>query len=54
VTKLKRIRIMNVELGLLKTGQWRPLSNREIDKINKMIAASSKTEEASKDDKKQK
>ncbi|MFT5167731.1 MAG: 23S rRNA pseudouridine2604 synthase [Saprospiraceae bacterium] len=54
VTKLKRIRIMNVELGLLKTGQWRPLSNREIDKINKLIAASSKTEEASQDDKKQK
>jgi 23S rRNA pseudouridine2604 synthase len=52
VTKLRRVRIMNVELGLLKPGQWRPLSNREIDKINKLIANSSKTEEASLDDQK--
>ena len=54
VTRLKRTRIMNVELGKLKTGQWRPLSKREIDKINKMIATSSKTEEASQDNQKRK
>ena len=47
VTKLKRTRIMNVELGTLKTGDWREISSKELDEINKMIAMSSKTEEAS-------
>lgn len=47
VTKLKRVRIMNVSLGNLKTGDWRELTNDEMAQINKMIAHSSKTEEAS-------
>ncbi len=47
VTKLKRTRIMNVELGYLQTGDWRELTDEEMQQINKMIATSSKTEEAS-------
>lgn len=48
VTKLKRTRIMNVELGYLQTGDWRELTEEEMNEINKMISTSSKTEEASK------
>jgi 23S rRNA pseudouridine2604 synthase len=47
VTKLKRTRIMNVELGYLQTGDWRELTDEEMSEINKMISTSSKTEEAS-------
>ncbi|MCG1035497.1 23S rRNA pseudouridine(2604) synthase RluF [Polaribacter sargassicola] len=47
VTKLKRTRIMNVELGYLQTGDWRELTQEEMKEINKMISTSSKTEEAS-------
>tara|TARA_B110000208_G_scaffold37309_1_gene49390 strand:- start:32899 stop:33792 length:894 start_codon:yes stop_codon:yes gene_type:complete len=47
VTKLKRTRIMNVELGYLQTGDWRELSDEEMSEINKMISTSSKTEDAS-------
>ena len=47
VTKLKRTRIMNVTLGNLKPGDWRELTEDELKVINKMIATSSKTEEAS-------
>ncbi|MDX1829822.1 MAG: 23S rRNA pseudouridine(2604) synthase RluF [Lutibacter sp.] len=54
VTKLKRTRIMNVNLGKLKVGQWRELSSEELNQINTMIATSSKTEEASKDIRKKK
>lgn len=49
VIKLKRTRIMNVRLGNLGVGQWRELTSIEIEKINKLIVSSSKTEEASKD-----
>jgi 23S rRNA pseudouridine2604 synthase len=49
VTSLKRIRIMNVDLGKLKEGSWRELSKEELAHINRMVAQSSKTEEASKD-----
>ncbi|MFY0631568.1 MAG: 23S rRNA pseudouridine(2604) synthase RluF [Flavobacteriaceae bacterium] len=49
VTKLKRTRIMNVSLANLSYGDWRELTKNEIDTINKLIASSSKTEEASKD-----
>jgi len=52
VTKLIRTRIMNVKLGHLKTGQWRELTDREMDHINQLIATSSKTEEASIDKRK--
>jgi 23S rRNA pseudouridine2604 synthase len=47
VTKLKRTRIMNVALGYLQAGDWRELTEEEMKEINKMIATSSKTEEAS-------
>lgn len=47
VTKLKRTRIMNVELGYLQTGDWRELTDEEMSEINKMISTSSKTEDAS-------
>ncbi|WP_405566402.1 23S rRNA pseudouridine(2604) synthase RluF [Polaribacter sp. Asnod6-C07] len=47
VTKLKRTRIMSVELGNLKQGDWRELTEDELKEINRMIASSSKTEEAS-------
>ena len=49
VTKLQRTRIMNVDLGNLKIGEWRELTTSELDKINKMVSDSTKTEEASKD-----
>ena len=54
VTKLKRTRIMNVELGYLQTGDWRELSDEEMKGINNMILTSSKTEEASTIEKKPK
>ncbi|MEM1320580.1 MAG: 23S rRNA pseudouridine(2604) synthase RluF [Bacteroidota bacterium] len=54
VTKLKRVRIMNVQLGKLEVGQWRELTQQEIGQINKLIANSSKTEEASRDPRKRK
>jgi 23S rRNA pseudouridine2604 synthase len=47
VTKLKRTRIMNVDLGYLQAGDWRELTEDEMKEINKMISVSSKTEEAS-------
>lgn len=47
VTKLKRTRIMNVELGYLQAGDWRELTEEEMKEINKMISTSSKTQEAS-------
>lgn len=37
VVSLKRIRIMNIELGELKTGVWRYLSNMEVDNLLKRI-----------------
>ena len=49
VTKLKRTRIMNVSLSGIKYGDWRELTQQEIDTINKLIKTSSKTEEASVD-----
>jgi 23S rRNA pseudouridine2604 synthase len=30
VVRLKRVRVMNVELGALKTGEWRMLTAAEI------------------------
>ncbi|WP_097459709.1 23S rRNA pseudouridine(2604) synthase RluF [Mangrovitalea sediminis] len=43
VTRLKRIRIMNVQLGNLKPGQWRNLTAEEKAQINQAVAGSSKT-----------
>jgi 23S rRNA pseudouridine2604 synthase len=47
VKKLLRIRIMNVHLGKLPLGHWRFLTPEEVLLINKLVAESSKTEEAS-------
>ncbi len=43
VKKLKRSRIMSVELGALKLGQWRNLTKEEMTEINRAVANSSKT-----------
>lgn len=42
VTKLKRTRIMNVELGDLPVGKWRHLSAEELKEINHLVQDSSK------------
>ena len=47
VQKLKRTRIMNINLDNLPVGKWRYLTENEITKINNMVAGSIKTEEAS-------
>lgn len=47
VNKLKRIRIMNIQLGDLQIGQWRYLTNSEMKELSRLISSSSKTEEAS-------
>ena len=52
VTKLNRTRIMNVQLGNLKVGAYREISKSEMKLINNMVSESSKTEEASVDNRK--
>lgn len=47
VVKLQRTRIMNVTLAGLALGHWRELTEKELAVIQKMVANSSKTEEAS-------
>ncbi len=47
VTKLKRVRIMNISLDKLGIGKWRNLTAAEVAEINDLVASSSKTEEAS-------
>lgn len=47
VVRLKRVRIMNVHLGTLPSGQWRALTPEEMTSIRQMMAESSNTEEAS-------
>jgi 23S rRNA pseudouridine2604 synthase len=42
VTKLKRIRIMNIILDQ-QIGKWRDLSKKEMDEVNRLVADSSKT-----------
>jgi 23S rRNA pseudouridine2604 synthase len=48
VTKLKRIRIMNITLDGIASGKWRYLNEEEIKTINALVSDSIKTEEASK------
>jgi len=43
VIKLKRTRIMSVDLGQLKPGQWRYLIDREVVELYRAVARSSKT-----------
>jgi 23S rRNA pseudouridine2604 synthase len=47
VTKLKRVRIMNVSLESLPTGKWRDLTAQEMKEINAAVESSVKTEEGS-------
>jgi pseudouridine synthase len=47
VTKLKRVRIMNVRLAELKAGQYRELTQSEMAELEAKLLSSSKTEEAS-------
>lgn len=47
VTKLKRIRIMNISLNNIPLGKWRNLSKEELAEMMRMVENSSKTEEAS-------
>jgi 23S rRNA pseudouridine2604 synthase len=42
VTKLKRVRIMNIKLDI-PIGKWRYLSDNEMNEINRLISSSSKT-----------
>ena len=37
VTNLSRIRIMNINLGRLKTGNWRNVTEKEIEEMNRLI-----------------
>lgn len=46
VTKLKRVRIMNIKLDI-PIGKWRYLSDNEMIEINRLISSSSKTHEDS-------
>ncbi len=47
VQKLKRTRIMNISLKGIEKGQWRYLTDVEMETINILVQHSSKTEEAS-------
>lgn len=37
VVSLKRVRIMNIQLGRLKTGSWRNVTEKEIDELNRLL-----------------
>lgn len=37
VTRLERIRIMNIKLGSLKIGQWRDLTNNELKELTSLL-----------------
>ena len=52
VSRLKRVRIMHVELGALKTGEWRELTSKEEQQLLKMVRHSSITADAPKPHKK--
>lgn len=47
VTKLKRIRVMHIQLKDLKPGAWRYFTPDEVETMNELLKESSKTEEAS-------
>ena len=42
VTKLKRVRIMNVSLDI-PVGNWRDLTHKELKEINRLVSSSAKT-----------
>ena len=43
VTKLKRVRIMNIDLKGLRPGQWRDLTEKEMQTLNSALKGSRKT-----------
>ena len=45
VVKLKRIRIMNINLSDLKIGKWRELTYNELKDLNELILTSGKTKD---------
>lgn len=45
VTKLNRIRIMNIKLDNIKMGTWRNLTDNELKDLNKLIVNSKKTKD---------
>ncbi|HYD21608.1 MAG TPA: 23S rRNA pseudouridine(2604) synthase RluF [Flavipsychrobacter sp.] len=47
VIALTRTRIMNVTLSNIPVGKWRYLTSAEVEELNKLVSTSSKTEEAS-------
>ncbi|MGL5067370.1 MAG: 23S rRNA pseudouridine(2604) synthase RluF [Sarcina sp.] len=47
VTKLERVRIMNISLGKLSEGKWRNMTKKELLEIKRLTGESTKTEEAS-------
>jgi 23S rRNA pseudouridine2604 synthase len=47
VQRLKRVRIMHIQLDHLPIGTWRNLTETELKEINRLVAKSIKTEEAS-------
>lgn len=49
VSRLKRVRIMNINLGKLKKGEYRHFTKEELNEVNRLVADSSKTMEASED-----
>lgn len=42
VVSLKRLRIMNIDLGRLRPGQWRNLTSKEMHQLNEAVADSHK------------
>ncbi|MFI3283426.1 MAG: 23S rRNA pseudouridine(2604) synthase RluF [Rikenellaceae bacterium] len=48
VERLKRVRIMNIKLSPLATGQWRELESREMEKLFASLSSSDGEESASK------
>ena len=42
VVALKRVRIMNIHLGRLKTGAWRNVTGEELEELLQLLKASGK------------
>ena len=41
VTRLERVRVMNIELGNLKSGEYREVTGRELDELYEQLKGSS-------------
>lgn len=50
VLELKRIRIMNIRLGDLKIGEWRDLTEKELQELNEALEASDNAPQAERKD----